>query len=176
MNATYFVSWTSLFFLLKGFAREQGIANVGSFFTVQTIVMIVLRSAGGRLFDRFDKVRLAGVSFALVACGHLALYLFPGTWAVSPIALLFGVGMGVGYPAVNGLMFEVSAPRFRALNANLMLFAVQAGGFLGPVVGGALVARGGYRWYFLFGIALSMGTSALLPLLSRRRSAALPAG
>jgi MFS family permease len=185
VNATYFVNWTSLFFLMKGFARQQGIANVGAFFTVQMLVMILLRSAGGHLFDRFDKVRLAGFSFALVAAGHVALYRFPGPWALSPIALLFGIGMGMGYPAINGLMFEVSSSRFRALNANLMLFAVQAGSFLGPVVGGALVARGGYRWYFAFGAALAIGTAALLPQLSRlsagaprasrhRRGAALP--
>lgn len=170
VNATYFVNWTSLFFLMKGFARTQGIGNVGAFFTVQTTLMILMRSAGGHLFDRFDKVRLAGFSFGLVAAGHVALYRFPGPWALSPIAVLFGLGMGLGYPAINGLMFEVSAPRFRALNANLMLFAVQAGSFVGPVVGGALVARGGYPWYFLFGIALALGTSAFLPALARRRN------
>ncbi len=178
VNGAYFVTWTSLFFLMKGFARQQGIANVGAFFTVQTVLMILMRSAGGRLFDRFDKVRLAALSFALVAAGHLALARFPGPWALSPIAALFGVGMGLGYPAINGLMFEVSAPRFRALNANLMLFAVQAGSFAGPVVGGALVARGGYSWYFLFGVALAVGTSALLPAISagsRRASRHPPA-
>jgi MFS family permease len=113
--------------------------------------------------------------------GHLALFAFPGRWAIAPIAALFGLGMGAGYPAIQGLMFEVSEPRFRALNANLMLFAVQAGSFLGPVIGGDIVARGGYRPYFLFGVALSAGSAALLPRVSegrrrasRRRGAAAP--
>lgn len=169
INTTYFIQWTSLFFLFKGFAREQGIANVGSFFTVQMAVMIAIRSLGGRLFDRVDKVWLAGISFTLIGVGHLALHRFPGTWATAPVALLFGLGMGAGYPAINGFMFEVSEPRFRALNANLMLFAVQAGSFLGPALGGALIAHGGYRSYFIFGIALAAAAGALVPLMARGR-------
>ncbi len=169
INTTYFIQWTSLFFLFKGFARQQGIANVGAFFTVQMGVMIAIRSLGGPLFDRIDKVRLAGLSFTLVGLGHLALYEFPGTWATAPIAVLFGLGMGAGYPAINGLMFEVSEARFRALNANLMLFAVQAGSFLGPVLGGALIAHGGYRSYFTFGMVLAAAAGSLVPMLARRR-------
>lgn len=169
INASYFVQWTSLFFLFKGFARQQGIANVATFFTAQMGVMIAIRSLGGHLFDRVDKVRLAGASFTLIGLGHLALYEFPGTWATAPIAVIFGLGMGAGYPSINGFMFEVSEPRFRALNANLMLFTVQAGSFLGPVLGGALIAYGGYRSYFLFGIVLAIAAGSLVPLLARRR-------
>jgi MFS family permease len=171
INASYFIQWTSLFFLFKGFARQQGIPNVGSFFMVQMGVMIAIRSLGGRLFDRLDKVWLAGISFTLIGAGHLALQRFPGTWATAPVALLFGLGMGAGYPAINGFMFEVSEPRFRALNANLMLFAVQAGSFLGPALGGAIVASGGYRSYFGFGIALAAAAGALVPLMARGRRA-----
>ena len=70
--------------------------------------------------------------------------------------------MGIGYPAINGLMFEVSVPRFRPLNANLMLFAVQAGYFLGPVVGGALVAFGDYHVYFLASSGVAFASAALI--------------
>jgi len=38
-------------------------------------------------------------------------------------------------------MFEISAPGFRPLNANLTLCVIQAAFFLGPILGGALVAR-----------------------------------
>jgi MFS family permease len=176
VHTTYFINWSSIFFLFKGFARLQGIGNVGAFFTVQMIVMMAIRLLGGRLFDRLDKMVLAGISFTLVAVGHLALHELPGPWAIAPIAVLFGIGMGAGYPAINGYMFEVSEPRFRALNANLMLFAVQAGSFLGPSIGGGVVARGGYGGYFVFSIVLALGSAALLPLVSRQRRTALENG
>ncbi|WP_020676154.1 MFS transporter [Geopsychrobacter electrodiphilus] len=169
MNLSYFVLWGSLFFLFKGFAAQQGLANVGSFFAVMTGLMIIIRLLAGRLFDILDKSRLMIISFALIGMGNFALDHLPGNWAIPLVALLFGLGMGAGYPAVNGLMFEVSAPRFRALNANLMLFTVHGGFFFGPAIGGALVARQGYHGYFLFSIGLALTTAVLSTLLIRSR-------
>lgn len=168
LNTGYFANWSSLFFLFKGFAQEQGIGNVGAFFTVVTGIMIVIRLLAGRLFDRVNKVRLVAASFGLIAVGHLALGHAPPR-AVPLVGALFGLGLGGGYPAINGLMFDFSAPRMRPLNANLMLFAVQGGSFLGPAVGGFLVAHHGYRGYFLASIGLALGAAALSGLLVRGR-------
>jgi MFS family permease len=171
LNVSYFANWSSLFFLFKGFAREEGLPNVGTFFLVQTGLMIVMRVGAGRIFDRVGKAWLVAASFVLVASGHLAFARLPGAWAVPWIGVVFGLGMGAGYPALNGLMFEVSEPRFRPLNANLMLFAVQAGSFLGPTIGGGAVARHGYRGYFLLSTALALTAVAVsLTLIWRRRA------
>ncbi len=140
LNVCYMSNWGSLFFLFKGFAQQQGLANVGIFFTAQTLSMILVRLLAVRLFDALQKAWLVGTCFVTVALGYLGLAHLPGVWAVPLVGIFFGLGMGIGYPAMNGLMFELSAPRFRGLNANLMLFAVQAGYFLGPVAGGPLVA------------------------------------
>ena len=161
LNMSYFANWSSLFFLFKGFAQQQGLANVGAFFSVQMVSMIVIRVLGGRLFDVFDKARMAGACFIIVGFAHLALDNLPGTWAVPLVGVLFGLGMGLGYPAINGLMLQISAERFRSLNANLMLFAVQAGFFLGPVLGGLLVAHWDYRGYFLASAVMSFTAAAL---------------
>ncbi len=171
LNVGYFANWSSVFFLFKGFAEERGLANVGAFFTVQMALMIAIRLAAGRLFDTVDKVRLVGASFAVIAAGHLALDHLPGLWAVPLLGGLFGLGLGAGYPSINGLMFEISPPSLRPLNANLMLFAVQAGFFLGPVVGGALVARFGYHGYFAASVAMALGAAATAALLGRQRRA-----
>lgn len=164
LNTIYIISWSSMFFLLKGFADQRGIVNVGSFFTVQTGVMLVIRLFAGKLFDSFDKAWMVVATFAMVAFGYLALDNLPGAWAISLVALIFGVGVGMGQPVFHGLMFEVSVPAFRPLNANLTLCAIQAAFFLGPILGGALVAGWGYHGYFLFsmGLALAAGSFAIL--------------
>ncbi len=169
LNMINLINWSSIFYLFKGFADQQGVANVGSFFAVQMGLMIVLRLLAGKLFDAVDKAWLVASTFAVVALGYLALDHLPGVWAIPLIALLFGLGMGMGQPSLYGLMFEVSAPRFRALNANLMLFAVQAGFFLGPALGGALVARRGYHGYFLSSIGLMLVASLLGVCLAWKR-------
>lgn len=166
MNLSYFVLWGSLFFLFKGFAIKQGLGNVGNFFAVLTGMMIVIRLMAGHLFDVMDKVRLMMTSFIIIAMGNLALDHLAGNWAVPLVALLFGVGMGAGYPAINGMMFEVSAPQFRAMNANLMLFTVQGGLFFGPTIGGALVVQQGYHGYFMFSIGLAATATILSTVLA----------
>ncbi len=169
LNMAYFTGWGSLFFLFKGFASEQNLANVGVFFSILTGLMIVIRLLAGRLFDEMDKVWLIMASFLIIAVGHVALDHLPGPWAVPFVAVLFGLGMGAGYPAINGMMFEISPTRFRPLNANLMLFAVQGGFFFGPFIGGVLVAHYGYHGYFVFSIGLMLLAAALtLPLVLPR--------
>ena len=169
LNVVYIINWSSMFFLFKGFADQQGIVNVGYFFTVQMGLMIALRLLAGRLLDVVDKSRMVVAMFVVIALGHLAMDNLPGAWAISLVALIFGVGMGMGQPTINGLMFEVSAPGFRPLNANLMLFSTQAGLFLGPVVGGALIVRWGYHGYFMFSIGLALAAVFIGTLLTGRR-------
>ena len=166
LNLSYFISYGSLFFLFKGFALQQGLSNVGAFFTVQIASMILIRLFAGRLFDLFSKAKLVGICFIIVALGYLALDNLPGTWAVPFVGILVGTGLGLGTPAINGLMYQVSPPRFRSLNANLLLFTVQAGFFFGPVMGGALVARWDYHGYFLAGSGLAFVATTLSLVLT----------
>jgi MFS family permease len=169
LTTAYIINWSSMFFLIKGFADQKGIINVGSFFAVQTGLMIAFRLLGGRLFDAFDKARIVLATFVVIAIGHLALDNLPGAWAISLVAIIFGVGMGMGQPTFHALMFEVSPPHFRPLNANLILFSTQAGFFLGPVLGGALVARWGYHGYFLFSVGLALAAAFVSILLAGKR-------
>lgn len=165
LNVGYFIGWSSLFFLFKKFADQMGLVNVGYFFTTQMGMMIILRLLGGRIFDALDKRKLVMVSAALVALGYGALNHLPGLWAFPLVALLFGVGMGSGSPALYGLMFELSPPRFRSVNANLMLCAVQLGFVFGPILGVGAVARFGYHGFFMACAALAVLTCALSAFL-----------
>ena len=168
LNTGYFANWSGLFFLFKGFAVEKGVGNVGTFFAVLTGVMIAIRLLAGRLFDRVSKVGLMGASFVTIAVAHLALAAAPAS-AIAPVGALFGVGLGAGYPSINGLMFDFSPARLRPLNANLMLFAVQGGSFLGPSIGGAIVAWHGQRGYTLASIALALAAAGASAMLGRGR-------
>lgn len=169
LNTVYMISWSSMFYLIKGFADQQGIANVGSFFTVLTGVMIAIRLFAGKMFDSFNKAWMVVATFALVALGYLALDNLQGAWTISLAALIFGVGMGMGQPLFHGLMFEISDPRFRPLNANLTLCVIQAAFFLGPVLGGALVHGWGFHGYFLISMGLALAAGTVATLLTGRR-------
>jgi MFS family permease len=76
-------------------------------------------------------------------------------------AALLGLGMGVGSPSLNAFMYELSEPAYRGLNANLMMLSLQAGSFLGPILGGAAVAAVGYGGFLLVGAAACLGGAAM---------------
>ncbi len=168
INTGYFANWSGLFFLFKGFALERGLGNVGAFFAVLTGVMIVIRLLAGRLFDRLSKIGLMAASFVMIALAHLALSRAPAA-ALPLVGALFGLGLGAGYPAINGLMFDFSLPRLRPMNANLMLFAVQGGSFLGPSVGGLIVAHHGYRGYSMASVVMALVAAGSSVFVARSR-------
>jgi MFS family permease len=163
----YFMNFSGLFFLFKGFAVNIGLSNVGYFFGVQMLLMLAIRTLGSGVFDRINKGVLLDLSFFMTAMGYLALSFTTTTTPIIPIALLFGIGLGLGYPALNSLMFLYSEPRFRALNANLMMLALHMGYFIGPILGGSLVNHTGYTGFLLTWMALNLGALTFCALLLR---------
>ena len=151
-NFCFFVSSTTIFYLIKDFAPTIGVSNAGMFFTVSTVAVIVMRMGGSGFFDRVDKKNVllgAGGLFcmALFAFGHLygqTLFLLN--------AAIYGACLGVILPLLNASMFLVSAPNMRGLNTNLMLFMMDAGYVVGPFMGASIMG-GGYSYSVLFGVA-----------------------
>ncbi len=149
VNLFIYFSYATVFYFMKGYAAVSSITEVGWFFTIATLVMIALRLAGGLFFDKIDKTRMLQVfMFLLVPCfvllghtiGNSMLYLMAG---------YYGLCIGFILPLLNGLLFDVSAPQLRGVNVNLALFAMDAGFFLSPSLGGALIASG-RSFTFLF--------------------------
>ena len=67
LNATYIITFSSLFFLAKGLFSSLGLSDVGYYFCIQMFCMIAIRAFGNHLFDRVPKVRLIRISFLLSA-------------------------------------------------------------------------------------------------------------
>jgi MFS family permease len=133
---------TIVFFFMRDVAVTLGTDNPGMFFTCANSATIALRAAGGRLLDRAKKGRLLFGSFLGLAA-LLPLFVLAGAPLILfGLAALYGLGMGVSMPLLNASMLQISPPRLRAFNANLLMLAVDAGVFAGPIVGGMLLAAG----------------------------------
>lgn len=129
-----------VFFFMRDFAAGIGAANPGAFFTCANAATITVRVLGGNILDRVDKGRTLFITFL---CLGLLVPLF--AHAGRPLVLLcmaalYGTGMAMTMPLVNASMFSISPPRLRAYNANLLMIAVDAGFFVGPFLGGAIMA------------------------------------
>jgi predicted MFS family arabinose efflux permease len=170
LSLLVWTSFTPVFYFIKGYAEEIGIANAGWFFTISTMMEISVRIVAGHLFDRANKWLLLLAALAWLAAGNLILATYPGRETFYAMSICLGLGWGVAMPVLSGLVFDVSRPKFRALNTNLAMEMFQAGFFVGPVLGGAiLVARGYSALYYACGGILLAGLLMGAPLSSSSR-------
>jgi predicted MFS family arabinose efflux permease len=62
-------------------------------------------------------------------------------------------------------MYDISEPKFRALNSNLAMEMFQAGFFFGPLAGGLILAESGYSLlYYACGLLLLASVAVALRL------------
>ncbi|SJZ79041.1 Predicted arabinose efflux permease, MFS family [Trichlorobacter thiogenes] len=163
-----YAGYAATFFYLKGFGRAAGLGNSGLFFTVATVMMMLVRLFGGSLFDRFDKRLMNMVFLALSAIGTGLILSATNATILLGLAVVCGIGWGVVMPLLNALIFDLSRPEARGLNQNLGLLMLQCGFFLGPLAGGWLLPQGGYP--LLFGAAAcALLLAAGLVMLIRNR-------
>jgi MFS family permease len=168
VNAVYYLNFSALFFLSKSLFASRGLGGVGLFFSIQTALMILIRLFASRLFDVVQKPLLILWCYALTAAGFGLLSFAHGLALEIAAALVLGLGMGVGPPALNALMYDISEQHMRGVNSNLMVTALQAGNFLGPILGGAAVGLVGYSGFLAVGGAACLCGMALCLLFLRK--------
>ncbi len=170
LSLLVWTSFTPVFYFLNGYGDTLGIANAGWFFTLSTFTEILVRVVAGSLFDKFDKAKMLIASLATLGLGYVMLAHVSDPTLFFGIGLWLGLGWGVAMPLLSGLVFDVSEPRFRALNSNLAMVMFQAGFLVGPWLGGAILLQWGYRplYYSCAGI-LFAGLVFAAPLVGRGR-------
>lgn len=159
----FFCGYSAIFFFLKQFGQTLGIANASLFFTLATLVMILVRLGGGWLFDRYDKTLVGAAGLLLIALCYGLLPLCTSSRMFFVLAGLAGLGWGIAMPLQSAAMFDISTPSTRAMNQNLLIVMMQGGFFIGPFGAGALISRFGYATLFacLAGTTLVAGVLML---------------
>jgi MFS family permease len=111
------------------FVQHQQLGNAGVFFTVYSIVVVVLRPLSGQLSDRFGRsaVIIPGMLFLTVSMVVLA-YTKSQVGLLST-AVLQGIGFGAVHPAIMAWIVDRSTVHDRgpALATLMMMFDVGVG-------------------------------------------------
>jgi predicted MFS family arabinose efflux permease len=172
MNLLIFFTYATVFYFIKSFLINQGMGqDVGIFFAVSMGVMIVIRTGFGRVMDSGNKVRTIGGMALFLAAVYLLLPWIDSLWKMSLAAICYGAAMGGILPLLNSIMFECSSMQFQGINSNLMLFMMDAGFCLCPVIMGTILASGGsFTLLFLICSATALAVMALLSGLIRWQS------
>jgi MFS family permease len=141
-NLLLFTATTIVFFYMKDHLLALGSGNAGLFFTVSTGTTIVVRVVCGKLLDRVNRAAMLTLFLGVLAA-TLCLFGVPDSIeAMLPLAALYGMCLGFVMPQMNASMFVISEPRLRGLNTNLLLFTMDGGFFLGPLLAGLMQTDG----------------------------------
>ncbi len=114
------------------FEKRESIGD--AMYWVFVVSMVIVRSLGGHLLDRFGRVVMLRAS-ALVTIGGLLLFAFTPVFWLAPVALVFwGMGAALGIPI--GFSAAADEPKRAAARvAAVSSFATVAGIAIPPLIG-----------------------------------------
>lgn len=168
---TVAIAWTA--YELSG--APTALTLVGLAAAVPQLVLVLI---GGVLSDRFERRRvmlgadvLRGVVVAMI--GVLALADVLRLWQLVALVALYGIGTAMFSPAITALVPDL-VPHDRLLEANALnqISRPLMLRFIGPAVGGLLIAKAGVGWAFVAD-AVSFAASIAALLAIGRGAAAL---
>ena len=158
------------------FGENVGLGNVGWYFTIAAVALLLARLFGGRLTDRHENVMIPG-GFLLMTMAFLALGFLTGSVSAGMLAIVFGAasafkstGLGIVQPALQAACLR-SVPEERKGSASSTYYlGTDLGQALAPILGGTVMDRAGMAPMFsLYSVLLLIGFGISLICWSRKR-------
>src|SRR3954447_22270689 len=140
---------------------DAGISGLQWTVSAYTVVMASLLMFSGSIADRLGRKRIFMTGLAVFSVASLLCSLAPSV----ELLVAFRVLQAVGGSMMNPVAMSIITNTFTDPRERAQAVGVWGAGFgismaLGPIVGGALVSAGGWRWIFL--INLPLGLAAIL--------------
>ena len=130
------------------------VTNIGLFFTLASIIPLLLQILGGWISDTLGRLRSIAIGSVVGIFTYVALFLAPTwEWALIGMATSAVTGSLVG-PSFDAFIAEHSSEgnRARVFGISQMLFQIIS--VIGPLLGGFLAQRFNFRLMLLVGGAL----------------------
>jgi MFS family permease len=151
------------------------VAQTSLVFGIAGAVDMLLFYPAGSAMDRFGRAWVGVPSLALLGVAHLLLPLTSTLWQVTAVAVLMGIGNGIGSGLVMTLGADVSPAAGRPVFLGAWRLVTDTGVAVGPLVvsAAAAVATLGVASLTVGGIAF-VGAAALARWVPRRSVRAYP--
>src|SRR6202044_719857 len=124
----------------------------------------LMQIPAGWLVDRFDVKWVFGMGFFVWSAAPAVTGILHGFAALIVIRILLGWGESVAFPSYSKILRTHFAEQRRGLSNAIMMAALSLGPAFGILVGGVIVARFGWRPFF---VVLGLGSLVwLVPWLA----------
>lgn len=164
---------------LDTLGRELGspLPTVQWVVSAYTLALASVIPLSGWAADRFGARRVWLLAVVIFAGGSVLCALAPSAGALIAARVLQGFGGGLLTPVGTAIIARAAGPRRMGRVMSLMGVPLLFGPVAGPVLGGALLQAGSWRWIFLINVpvgvlALLLGLR-LLPRAEGRRAGRL---
>ena len=153
------------------YATQHEMGDLGPFYTVYAVVMILIRLVSGRLSDIHGRVVVFVPGAFAIALSNIYLSTDPGYLGLIAAGALLGGGLGVAQPALLTLAIDRARIEERGSAMSTAWAALDAGLTLGTLANGLILDWGGFAVMFGSNAAVALlGVTGFLLLDQRNRS------
>jgi len=155
MTGTVIALVDALTITLSLLTAEKGLV-ISFFFASVSVTALIVRLPLASLLNAFPRVPLIAPSGMLMAISMILISLLPSNGALVVGGILFGAGLGAGWPMYQALISDILAPLLRPKGTAAALLLYDIGFFISPLIVGYFLPRIGTSATFAM-IALTVG-------------------
>ncbi|OAA91057.1 MFS transporter [Clostridium ljungdahlii] len=133
---------------------ERHISNIGYYFTVNAIVILIIRPLSGKLLDNKGLSVIAFPAFIMAMMASLLLVISSSLWMILVVAVLYGIGQSSLSPALQATCVKKLGPSRVGIATSTYFIGYDAGQGLGPIIGGTIAGKFGLTSVFYICAAL----------------------
>ncbi len=127
---------------------ERHISNIGYYFTVNAIVILIIRPLSGKLLDNKGLSIIAFPAFTMAMAAALLLAVSTSLWMILAVAILYGIGQSSLSPALQATCVKRLGPSRVGVATSTYFIGYDAGQGLGPIIGGTIAGKFGLTSVF----------------------------
>jgi MFS family permease len=139
---------TSSFLVLLG--EERGINNIALFFSVNAIILFILRFMVGKLIDRSRLSPIVIISLLLTGISMFMIGLSTGISMILAAAVLVAIGQGTGQLSLQSACIKKVDVTKIGVATSTYYIGADIGQGLGPIIGGKISELFNYKIMFYY--------------------------
>lgn len=125
------------------------VEGISVYYTIYAIALVISRTLGGRIADRFGMKFAIYPSYICFAVTLIMLAFCTETWQLWTLAVFNAFGSGTAQNQHQALGMKVANPEHRGAVSTTLYFGIDAGDLLGPIINGFLIQYLSYTSMFL---------------------------
>ena len=139
------MSYTSIGSFLVLYAQnERGVENIGLWFTVNAVCMIITRPVVGKLADKYGIHKVLLPAIIMFALSLFVISISDNIYLFLLSAAVNAFGYGTIVPTNQALCMKCVTPERRGVGGNTNYIGMDLGFMTGPVLAGVFVSNFGY--------------------------------